>query len=159
MPRNVPHSVVRKQPPSVLFGDYRLRMADSIKALVARKVMARIRALEGAPDLDRTRCETALRRRGMQPGNAQRLLDDTSDVQLKRLEEAARLLEVSIGYFFDVDTAATVTTEPWPLRRISPQEWAGLDPYERGAIESAAARELEALRAARPPKQQRGATR
>ena len=132
-------------------------MADSIKALVARKVMARVRDLESDPTLDRTRCETALRRRGMQPGNAQRLLDDTSDVQLKRLDEAARLLDVSIGYFFDVGPAAAAPTDQWPLRRISPQEWATLDPYERGAIESAAARELEALRAARPPKQQRRA--
>lgn len=69
-------------------------MTETIKMRLARRVMDVIRRLDGDPSMDRTRCETALRRRGMKNGNAQRLLDDTSDVQLKRIAEAARMLGV-----------------------------------------------------------------
>lgn len=82
-------------------------MADPLKARVAARVMQRIREMQGDPTMDRTRCETALRRMGMKAGNAQRLLDDTSDVQLERLEQVARLLDVHPMYFLDSGEEAT----------------------------------------------------
>lgn len=126
-------------------------MIESLKARVARRVMHRLRELEQAPDLDRTRCETALRRRGMQPGNAQRLLDEGSDVQLGRLEEVARLLGVPVVYLLD-DQQPLHTAPEWPLRMVSLQQWEDLNERERGAIDHAAQQALRDVLAARPSK-------
>lgn len=64
-------------------------MADTLKMKVAARVMDLVRRRKGDPTLDRTKCESELRRMGMKAGNAQRLLDDTSDVQMTRLAEVA----------------------------------------------------------------------
>jgi DNA-binding Xre family transcriptional regulator len=67
-------------------------MAETLKMKLAQRVIDCIRRMEQDPGLDRAKCETKLRNLGMSPGNAQRLLDTSKDVQLGRLEEVAKLL-------------------------------------------------------------------
>lgn len=74
--------------------------------------MEAIRAHQRDPHLDRTRCETVLRKLGMKPGNAQRLLDESTDVQVSRVLEAAKLLRVSPASLFE--RASPPMGEPCP---------------------------------------------
>ena len=45
--------------------------------------------------------------------------------------------------------SASAPGMPWPLRRWTPEQWAAIDPYDRGAMEDAAMAKLRELEAER----------
>lgn len=97
-------------------------MTAPLKARLVDSVMQRVRDLRGDQTLDRTKCETALRNLGMKHGNAQRLMDETSDVQLSRVGEVARLLGVSAAALLSGDARATPVALAQPPATAPPTQ-------------------------------------
>jgi len=83
------------QPLSVAFCAYRDGMTNT-KRLVAANLLDALRRRAGDQTMTRAGAETALRNLGLSTGNAQRLMDDTTDVRLGTLADAAARIGVPL---------------------------------------------------------------
>lgn len=95
------------QPLSVSMRGYRLRMTTPYKPRLVLRIIDAVQARMADPTLDRPRAETALRNLGMSPGSAQRLLDDSTDVRIGTLIDAASRLGTSGAALL----SATISTD------------------------------------------------
>lgn len=84
-------------------------MATDIKATLTDSVIRLLRIRTGQLDLDRARAITELVKLGMPNGNAQRLMDEVTDVQLSRLEQVAGKLKVQPAELLGGSSPANVT--------------------------------------------------
>ena len=81
------------QPPSVRLRRYRIRMEPNVKKTFARNLLAALAKRAGQSELGLRTARSILRRElKFAPGPAERLLDDTSDVQISTANEAAERL-------------------------------------------------------------------
>jgi hypothetical protein len=129
--------------------DRERREKRTLQRNIERAVALRI----GARDADAAAAASYLRSLGMVNGNVQRIMDDTTSMQLITIADLAGKLGVSVADLFRPDAEESDLSPPpatWPLRRLSPKQWEDLEDYERGAVEEAMVMKARELRAEAP---------
>lgn len=120
------------------------------KRTLQRNVARAVAARTGGSETDAAATASYLRGLGIVNGNVQRIMDDSTSMQLSTIADLAGKLGVSVADLFRPDADDADLAPPpasWPLRRLSPKQWGNLDDWERGAVEEAMVSKARELRA------------
>jgi hypothetical protein len=99
--------------------------------------------------MDNKQVAARLKKLGVAPGNADRIMDDDSSPYLRTIVDVASKLGLTIPAMFEhgaSDAALSAPTAGWPFRRISAEEWSALEEWQKPVIEDAAKMKLKELR-------------
>lgn len=119
------------------------------KQALQRNVRRAVVLRGGPPDMDNKQVAARLKKLGVAPGNADRIMDDDSSPYLRTIVDVASKLGLAVPAMFNPDASDEALSAPasgWPFHRISPEEWDALDEWQKPVIEDAAKMKLKELR-------------
>jgi hypothetical protein len=90
MHQSLPHSATRQLPQTAIISTYRRRMESESKKIVRENVLALLRQAAGGELPPNESGVTRLKNLGLSHGNAQRAIEDSSDLRLGTVDQLAK---------------------------------------------------------------------